>query len=172
MGCWDPLQMKPHKVSHLLLAAAVGHFGVWPFEMYIKYCRSSPLLRASVAWNWRWPHSWQKVCGAFCLHLFVYRHCLVCCFFPKITALCISFISHAPLLNHFFSDKCGNLMSWKKNPFHVNSAVHIHAEIVSNFENLHTCALPSCVIFYAWLPPLLLKQLLCDRWTCSVGPWH
>lgn len=70
-----------HQVSHLPLPVTVGHCRVWPLQMYIKHCRSSPLLRASVAWNWRWPHSWQKVCGAFCLHLFVYRHCLVCCLF-------------------------------------------------------------------------------------------
>lgn len=162
--------MKSCKLSHLLLLVIVGHFRVQPFEMYIKCCRSSPLLRTSIAWIWMWPHSWQKLCGAFCLHLFVYRDWLVCCLF-QITALCIFLGLHALQLNHFFSDKYGNLMTWKKS-FHVNSAVHIHAEIVSNFENLHTCALPSCVIFYAWLPPLLLKQLLCDRWTCSVGPWH
>lgn len=100
-GCGGAPQMEPHKVSHLPLPVTVGHFRVWPLELYIKHRRSSPLLRASLAWNWRWPHSWQKVCGAFCLHLFVYRHRLVCRLF-QITALCISFILHALLLNRFF----------------------------------------------------------------------
>lgn len=103
---------------------------------------------------------YRRGAGHFCLHLFVFPYW----FFFHLNDRLLNFLSFTCIaIKLLLPDKYGNLDDLEKKAFHVSLAVHIHAAIVSNFENLHTCALPSCVIFYAWLPPLLLRQLLGDR---------